>query len=181
MHVNLTGNAIGTDWLTNAIQSFAQVSALQLYLADNNVTTLGPSLIGGYFNRGLLDPPALIVDVSFNPLTSISSELFKSSGEYGNCDLDVSYPINTSMPLSFPQRFVFVNQTGQFTGLAHSATLVVRASGTGAGASMVTSLADYLRPVVCDGGSEWLTLCHGGCGPTCNLTVIARGNKISKV
>eukprot|EP00037_Helgoeca_nana_P026214 m.294691 g.294691 ORF g.294691 m.294691 type:complete len:635 (+) comp27166_c2_seq17:1399-3303(+) len=118
--------------------------------------------------------------MSYNPLAIVESDVFgRCGGGITNVDIDISFP--TAGRLRFPVKVVSFSFTP--ISVRPGSTLVIRAVGSGANASVITAFGQYLDPPSrdCTASSVVTTSCTGGCGPTCNLTLDFSGNNFSAV
>lgn len=149
--------------------SWAQMAIDARY---NNIKMLPDFLFDGmaYSPQGI----GLRLDVSFNPLQSISPNVFLGNAILSGLVVDVSNP-TTSTPLEFPAEGFHLEQGVSFHTYS---TFIFIANGTRAGAQATVGFNGFLpQNTNCSNGLD-----HGcGCGPTCNLTLIFTGNQITAI
>eukprot|EP00038_Savillea_parva_P020647 m.32043 g.32043 ORF g.32043 m.32043 type:complete len:1106 (-) comp4855_c0_seq1:61-3378(-) len=154
------------DALLTSVGTF--MGSQMIDVSINSITTLGPQLFAPATVRAVTRP-RLLLNVSVNPLSSISNNVFGGTQQLAILGLDMSYPTNPK--LQMPTSFNFTN----ISFPAVRSTLAVMARNMGANLADVARFNQFLLPLNCtiNNGS-----CTGGCGPTCSLELDLSENHI---
>lgn len=168
--IAIQNNGLTAQGLSSIVDGYGWATAsLDLDASSNSITLLSRTVLG-LIGQEVDHVSALTFNLSRNPLTGVSGELFAAATTLSDVTIDISDPTNGSV--AFPTSFVFSN-IGNF---AERSTLVFAVRATGATPAFVASLREFLAPR-CD----VVLGCIGGCGSTCNLTIDISHNQIMRL
>jgi hypothetical protein len=167
--LDLSHNRLTPISVANQVTSYQAAAPVTFDLSYNNLTTIVEQTIGRTSDSV---PLPMTINMSHNPLRTLSSVLFSGTYSLGDVTIDISSP--TTGPVVFPEHFSFA--ASWFPGRVSTLTFI--ASNTGATIATVVAFREFLQPTrfvnasVADTGL-------GGCGTGCNLTLILRDNRIT--
>jgi Leucine-rich repeat (LRR) protein len=162
--ISVSSNRISSTGLAALLSSYTHAEGdLTIDASANEVTELSAGLFSS-LAIGVNVSTSLVLDLASNPLTTVSATVFANSYSLRKLQVNIGFP--TDGPVSFPRSIDFANTTIE--------ELVVFGERIGATTATLVAFNQFLLPTVCDpvGGS----ICTGGCGPTCTLTLVLPGN-----